>query len=254
MSIINTEIKDKKLFDDIAYDYIKKDLTPYCRIARKHRLMQSLKEIKQPIKNLIEVGCGAGFTAKYLKSKFINYFGVDYSDNLIKYAIEDNNNPRVKFICSNILEFNSSVKFDVVLMIGVLHHIPECERLIKSFKKILSPQGVIVVNEPQNSNPLFSLLRKIRKRFDNNYSTDQIEFSVGEICSIFERCGFDVKTYPQGIFSTPLAETKILPGFIGMPLIGISLILDTLLDKLFSTLGFKKLMWNIVVHAKLKNK
>ena len=49
------ESDDKKLFDNIAVNYVKKDLTPYCRIARKLRLVQSLKGMKQPIKNILEV-------------------------------------------------------------------------------------------------------------------------------------------------------------------------------------------------------
>ena len=44
------ESDDKKLFDDIAVNYVKKDLTPYCRVARKLRLVQSLRGIQKPIK------------------------------------------------------------------------------------------------------------------------------------------------------------------------------------------------------------
>ena len=66
-------------------------------------------------------------------------------------------------------------------MIGVLHHIPEPESVIKLLSKILSPQGVIVINEPQAGNPIIGLLRKIRKKIDNNYSSDQVEFkTLGE--------------------------------------------------------------------------
>ena len=246
------EDDDKKLFDDIAANYVKKDLTPYCRIARKQRLERSLKGIKLPIKNMLEVGCGAGFTVDYLKDKYVNYTGVDYSKNLINYAIEHNGSTGVKFECLNINEFDSGIKFDVILMIGVLHHIPEPEDAIETLARILSPQGTIVVNEPQSGNPLIGLLRKIRKKIDNNYSEDQVEFTEDEIRSIFERCGYDVKTYSQGILSTPLAESKILPGFIGMPLAWIAVILDPLLEKLFSISFLKNLTWNVVAQARQK--
>ena len=56
------EYDDKKLFDDVAKNYVKKDLTPYCRVARKLRLVQSLKGIQQPIKRIMG------------KKNFINYF------------------------------------------------------------------------------------------------------------------------------------------------------------------------------------
>ena len=246
------EYDDKKLFDDIAKNYVKKDLTPYCRVARKLRLVQSLKGIQQPIKRILEVGCGAGFSVDYLRGKFINYTGVDYSENLIKYAIKHNSDTGVKFECLNVNDFDTELKFDVVLMIGVLHHMPKPENVIKSLSKLLAPEGIIVVNEPQAGNPLIGLLRKIRKKIDDNYSTDQVEFTEDEIYSMFEKCGHEVKTFSQGVLSTPLAESRILPEFIGIPLAWIAAILDPLLEKLLSILSIKKLTWNVVVHARQK--
>tara|TARA_A100001011_G_scaffold375146_2_gene436362 strand:+ start:11165 stop:11935 length:771 start_codon:yes stop_codon:yes gene_type:complete len=247
------EYNDKKLFNDIAENYLKKDLIGYCRIARKQRLVRSLKGIQQPIKKMLEVGCGAGFSAEYLKGKFISYTGIDYSEKLINYAIKHNSDVGVKFECSNVNEFDSNLKFDVVLMIGVLHHIPYPENVIKGLKKILSPGGVIVVNEPQAGNPVISLLRKIRKKIDNNYSSDQVEFTEDEVRKIFLNSSLEVQTFSQGVLSTPLAESRILPRFIGMPLAIIASILDPFFEKFLSILSIKKLTWNIVAHAREKN-
>ena len=158
------EEDDKMLFNKIANDYSKKDLTPYCRIARKQRLLSSLKGISKPINKMLEVGCGAGFSAEYLKGKFNQYLGIDYSKNLISYAIKNNSQNKVYFECKNINEFVTETKFDVILMIGVLHHIPQPENVIKLLSKLLSPEGIIVINEPQSGNPLIGLLRKIRKK------------------------------------------------------------------------------------------
>jgi 2-polyprenyl-3-methyl-5-hydroxy-6-metoxy-1,4-benzoquinol methylase len=246
------EYDDKKLFDDIATNYVKKDLTPYCRVARKLRLVQSLIGIQQPIKKILEVGCGAGFSVDYLRGKFVNYTGVDYSENLIKYAIKHNSDTGVKFECLNVNDFDTKLKFDVILMIGVLHHMPKPEDVIKSLSRLLATDGIIVVNEPQAGNPLIGLLRKIRKKVDDNYSTDQVEFTEDEIYLMFEKCGHEVKTFPQGVLSTPLAESRILPGFIGIPLAWITAILDPFLEKILSILSIKKLSWNVVVHARRK--
>ncbi len=246
------ESNDKKLFNDIANNYVKKDLTLYCRIARKQRLVRSIEGIRKPINNILEVGCGAGFSADYLKGKFINYVGVDYSKNLISYAIKHNSYKGVNFECLNINEFDTKFKFEVILMIGVLHHMPEPENTINLLKKNLAPGGVIVVNEPQAGNPLISLLRKIRKKIDNNYSSDQTEFSETQIRTMFEKNNFNVKTYAQGILTTPLAESRILPNFVGIPLVLISSILDPILEKFFSILRIKKLSWNVIAHAKVK--
>ena len=247
------ENKDKKLFNKIAHDYVKKDLVSYCRIARKIRLTQSLKGISKPINKLLEVGCGAGFSANYLNKNYINYLGVDYSKNLIKFANQYNISKNVTFECSNIMNFSSNTKFDVILMIGVLHHMPDPEKVILSLNKNLSDQGVLVVNEPQAGNPFIGFLRSIRKKIDKNYSSDQVEFTNEELCNIFIKCGYKVKSYSQGIFSTPLAETRILPNFVGVPLALISVLLDPFLEKILSILNLKKFTWNIVIHGKKSN-
>jgi len=248
------EDADKKLFDEIAANYVKKDLIPYCRIARKQRLERSLIGIQQPIRNILEVGCGAGFTVDYLKGRYIDYTGVDYSENLINYARHHNSTTTtaVKFESVNINEFDSEEKYDAILMIGVLHHMPEPENAIESLTRFLSPEGVIIVNEPQCGNPIIGLLRKLRKRIDSNYSEDQVEFTEDEIRSIFENSGYEVRSYPQGILSTPLAESKILPEMIGLPLAWIAVLLDPLLERLFTLSILRKLTWNIVAQARLK--
>ena len=64
------EAADKRLFDKIAESYVRKDLTTYCRICRKLRLYKTLKNIPKPITTLLEVGCGAGFSADYLRGQY----------------------------------------------------------------------------------------------------------------------------------------------------------------------------------------
>lgn len=247
------ESADKQLFDEIAESYVKKDLITYCRISRKLRLNRTLKSISKPIATLLEVGCGAGFTADYLKGQYAQFIGLDYSENLIAYARKYNSSDTAMFFCKNIKDFDSEQKFQVILMIGVLHHIPEVEKVLINLKSHLEPEGVIVANEPQKGNPIFNLMRKIRKKIDPNYSTNQIEFSKTELQRIFTKCGYKVKTFPQGVLSTPLAETKILPGFIGTPLALLFKALDPMLENLISVPILCHLAWNIVVEAKISD-
>lgn len=63
----------------IADSYVAKDLTPYCRMARSLRLTRSLRHVPRPIDQLLEVGCGAGFSAEYLAGDYGRYVGVDYT-------------------------------------------------------------------------------------------------------------------------------------------------------------------------------
>ena len=60
--------QDRQLFNDIAEHYCGKDRTESSRVARRHRLRQTLELV--PLDNartVLEVGCGAGFSADYLE-------------------------------------------------------------------------------------------------------------------------------------------------------------------------------------------
>jgi SAM-dependent methyltransferase len=248
----NVEETDKQLFDDIAEGYVEKDLTAYCRIARKQRLTRSIKNLDLPIRSLLEIGCGAGFSADYLKGHYETYTGVDYSKNLIAYANKYNNSSQTRFVCCNIKDFDRTEKYHVILMIGVLHHIPEPEKVLENLRDWLEPDGVILVNEPQKGNPIIGLLRKIRKKIDPKYSSDQVEFSDKELQDMFSACGYKVHTFPQGVFSTPLAETRLLPGVIGLPLAWIANQLDPIIEALITLPVLRNLAWNVVVEARQK--
>src|SRR5580693_6704128 len=112
-----TEEADRALFDRIARDYVRKDLTASCRIAREQRLRQTLAPIGARVGHLLEVGCGGGFAASYLDGLYETYTGVDYSEELIGYARQYNAGPGREFLSANIKDFEASRRFDVVLMV-----------------------------------------------------------------------------------------------------------------------------------------
>src|SRR5690606_439912 len=151
-----------------------KDLKECCRVAREQRLRRTIRSLPVPMGRVLEVGCGGGFTAQYLEGLFESYTGVDHSAELIRYAEAHNGGPDREFVCSDIFAYRTDARFDLVLMIGVLHPIPEPQAALEKLRGLLSPHGVVAVNEPQSGNPLVSALRWVRKRIDPNYSRDQV--------------------------------------------------------------------------------
>ena len=78
---------DRARFNAIALEYCRKDLSPAASVARRHRLRQTLRPIVLDGKlSILEVGCGAGFSARYLEGMYSSYTGLDYAENLIEYA------------------------------------------------------------------------------------------------------------------------------------------------------------------------
>ena len=247
MDETKTEAADRALFDRIARDYVRKDLTESCRIAREQRLRQTLRPIGTRVGHLLEVGCGGGFSARYLDGLYETYTGVDYSEELVGYARQYNAGPGREFLSANIKDFETSRRFDVVLMVGVLHHMEDPAGILVQLRQLLTPAGIVVVNEPQRGNPGISALRWIRKRVDSSYSPDQVEFSEDELRELFERSGYDVETYPQGLLSTPFAETQPFPPVVSLMLSRFATRLDPTLERILQTSPARRLAWNAVV-------
>jgi SAM-dependent methyltransferase len=247
MSRARTEDADRALFDRIARDYVRKDLTESCRIAREQRLRQTLRPIGANVGHLLEVGCGGGFAARYLDGLYETYTGVDYSEELIGYAQRYNAGLGREFLSANIKDFVATRRFDVILMVGVLHHMPDPAGILDQLRGLLAPEGLVVVNEPQRGNPAISALRWLRKRVDSSYSPDQVEFSEGELRALFESSGYDVKSFPQGLLSTPFAETQPFPQAISLWLSRLATRVDPALERIMKVTPARHLAWNAVV-------
>nr|NQU91186.1 class I SAM-dependent methyltransferase [Bacteroidota bacterium] len=202
------ELRDRELFNRISKDYCRKDLLPAHSIARQCRVEQTVNALPvSSMIDIIEVGCGAGFSTKYLRGTYHKYLGIDYSDELIKFAQAHNAGKGVEFQAINIKDLETKRRFDVVLLIGVLHHFENIWSLMDHMTSLLKPGGWIVANEPHGGNPAIRFSRAIRKKIDSKYSSKQVEFTISQLYNIFEGARLkEIKMIPQGIFSTPFAE------------------------------------------------
>lgn len=249
---LDQERKDRALFERIADKYCRKDLIPASRTARKQRLLRTLAGLpKKTGLTMLEIGCGAGFSAEYLSGWYERFVGLDYSANLIDYARQHNMHPGAEFVAVNVKDYVSESLFDVILMIGVLHHIHDVPAAMLHLTKLLKPGGCLLANEPQPGNPLIRAARKVRKRVDNAYSDDQRELSARELQEVFEAAGLeDVRIFPQGVFSTPFAEVVLKPGILVRPMSAMACAVDTLLE---STLGpiLRPISWNLVASGRM---
>lgn len=237
---------DRKLFDRIAGQYARKDLLPAQRIARQHRLRQTIASVNFPIGKVLEIGCGAGFAADYLSGMYEEYVGIDYSSELIDFAKNCNERPNACFLVADINDFDTDERFDLVFMIGVLHHLEDPVNSMVRIGRLLKPSGWIIANEPQSGNPLITIARAIRKRVDPTYSPDQDEYSRGQLLEIFRQVGLtQLSTIPQGIFSTPIAEIAMPLQTLITPLSYAACAVDGFLENYIRRLLYP-VAWNLI--------
>ncbi len=249
------EENDRALHDAIAGRYLQKDIVGSSSLARRFKVVSALDSVlgeKAKIGTLVEIGCGTGATATYLRGSYERYIGVDYSERLIDQArILNRGNDRAQFIAGNIKSVDLPGHCaDVIYASGALHHMTELDAVMVALKGIAGPGAMLVVVEPQNSNPIIGAMRWVRGKIDPAYSEEQIFFAPRFLEDLFAGHGLaDVTVDFQGYFSTPFAEVIIRPQCISVPLARWAVSLDRLLAARLPA-SLRKTSFNIIVSGR----
>jgi SAM-dependent methyltransferase len=111
---------------------------------------EDIKEIAEYAlvgERILDSGCANGRLFGILEGKNVDYFGIDFSERLIKIAKKKY--PGAKFQVADCLNLPFPANFfDKVYSISVLHHIPTKEfqlRYLKEAKRVLKPGGLLIL-------------------------------------------------------------------------------------------------------------
>jgi len=112
---------------------------------------------------ILDLGCGPAKMRKFIIAK--EFVGMDFNESHIQEAKK--HHPRDTFLCDDIVrhKFDPTMKFDKILMIGVLHHLNDTEvvQVLSSCYNILKNDGKIFTVDPlfeSEQNPIAKTLAK----------------------------------------------------------------------------------------------
>lgn len=247
--------QDRLLFERIARDYAKKDRVASSAIPRKYQLLFAIRPILEKIgknKAILEIGCGIGAPAKHLRGQYEKYIGTDYSEEMVKAAkFFNKSNNGASFFVDDIADSQLPDQIaDIILAVGVLHHIVNIKKVMQSIIRLGKPGGYFVAIEPQRGNPLIQLMRWIRGRVDNSYSPNQSFFSYEELYNLMNDNELkEIEIVNQGFFSKPFAQVVLPCQPITALISKLAVATDKILDKHFPKI-FRFLSWDFVVRAR----
>jgi SAM-dependent methyltransferase len=101
-------------------------------------------------KRVLDAGCGVGYGSAFLGEGARSVVGVDVSDEAIDYARARYGGRNVEFTVGDLQQLGQDdAEFDAVVAFEVIEHLPHPERFVAEARRVLKPDGVLVVSTPR---------------------------------------------------------------------------------------------------------
>jgi len=140
----------------------------------------ALDLLPPPPAEVLDVGCGPGFGAKYMCARGYSVTGLDFNERGIAFGAVLVPEARLFHADARLLAQREELhgRFDAVTMIEVLEHIPPDfhDEVVRGAWAALRPAGALVVSVPSN--------RLTPGRWDYKH------FELHEVTGLLERHGF----------------------------------------------------------------
>ena len=155
---------------------------------------------------MLEAMCGDGMGRRVVKGIYRNvpleYEGFDYSEEMVREARRKY--PGLTFYQQDVNEFSSDKKFDVIVLLSGLHHVPStAESVMKNMYTYLKDDGCFISVEPTYNFSIVGFIGDRVYKHSKFYDYDsERRFSLKRLNEIYDHAGFKI-------------EKQFYPGLLG---------------------------------------
>lgn len=133
---------------------------PHPSDSNRKYFLKKLSTIQQLAINnyprILDIGCGWGDFEEILEKEKIPYLGIDVNKEAIKICRKKELN--CKFSTIQQLAINNQQLYSAITLFQIIEHLKNPLPLLKSAKKLLKKNGVILITTPSNDSPLRKIL------------------------------------------------------------------------------------------------
>ncbi|MCZ6599054.1 MAG: lysylphosphatidylglycerol synthase domain-containing protein [Planctomycetota bacterium] len=191
----------------------------FSRLFQQDWHSEMISHVPRDAKEVLDIGCGTGFFLAELEEKHPGSVGLDISHDMLK--VSERYVPGVKLVTGDAekMPFRRGI-FDAVFCKGSLHHTRDHVGFLRNCNELLRPDGVLIMSEPCNDNPLIRIARKILYRRSQHFDEGDQGFTRQGILGLCEKAGFEVtKVKKYGVlayvfagFPDHLGVLRYVPG------------------------------------------
>lgn len=185
------------------------------RVERELRALQARLRGRR-IGRVLSLGCGDAPFECLLARHAEAVVGIDLSPDGIEKARQRAaalGLENLEFRCETLSELSPDERFDGIVCIGLLHHVPEqdLEGLLERIHAQLNPGGFFFAREPSEHGFLRAIGRVVLgARYDRYHSPDERELDAGAVGTALRRVGFEA-------VETGWIDLSLIPGHYLFP-------------------------------------
>jgi ubiquinone/menaquinone biosynthesis C-methylase UbiE len=185
---------EQEFFDSIK-DMEEYDIFPE---AFYDRILQNTLHSLYHKSLIIDVGCGSGAWSARIAKKGHIVIGIDISKRMVRNGYQLLKDNRTDFfgICADAcnLPIRNDIS-DCVIYAFSLHHIPKISGTLQEASRCLKPKGLLILIEPNGSNPIRRISTIIGKSFNRTKryrfsSPLERSLSIHLISNLLKTCRF----------------------------------------------------------------
>lgn len=100
---------------------------------------------------VLDIACGVGYGTSFLAENNLtidSITGVDISTGAIQYAKKRYQHSKINFIAADAMLYQVDEKYDVIISLETIEHLPKPKLFIENMQRQLKPNGIMITSVP----------------------------------------------------------------------------------------------------------